>query len=156
MLVFVFSFSQGFPFQTPAAQRFTTVCINLQMWLSSGFEVAEFASLLDPYVNVSKLFQRRRDTPSSSFNLQIDTDTNRLSGTQQMYRGDTTPPLRKTEISFVASCPSGLMVLLTWREGSLFTLSHRRTVQLSSLVLQMSVCVAKMSFPTVSRSTGSC
>lgn len=45
------------------------------MWLSSGFKVTEFAFLLDPYVNVSKLFRRRRDTPSSNFNLQIDMDT---------------------------------------------------------------------------------
>lgn len=36
------------------------ICINLQMWLSFGFEVAEFAFFLDPYVNVSKLFQRRQ------------------------------------------------------------------------------------------------
>lgn len=52
--VFVFLFSQGSPFQAPAAQRFTTICIHLQMLLSSGLEVAEFAFLLDTCVNVSK------------------------------------------------------------------------------------------------------
>lgn len=58
MTAFVFFFSRGSPLQTlAAAQRFTIICINLQMWLSSGFEVAEFAFLLDPCVNVSKLFQ---------------------------------------------------------------------------------------------------
>lgn len=67
------------------------------MRLSSGFEVAEFAFLLDPFVNVSKLFQRRRDTPWSSFNLQIDMDTislcKRLNETKQctVYRGDIAP-----------------------------------------------------------------
>lgn len=53
----VLSFSQGSPFQTLAAQGFTTICINLQMCRSSGFEVAKFAFLLEPFVNVSKLFQ---------------------------------------------------------------------------------------------------
>lgn len=65
MIVSVFLVPQGSPFQTLAAQIFTTICISLQMWLSSGFEVTEFAFLLDPYVNVSKLFQRVRDTPST-------------------------------------------------------------------------------------------
>lgn len=41
------------------------------MWLSSGVEVAGFAFNLDPYVNVSKLFQGRREKPSSISDLQI-------------------------------------------------------------------------------------
>lgn len=57
--------------QRLANQSFTTICINLQMWLSSGFEVAEFAFSLDPYMNVSKLFQGRREKPSSISDLQI-------------------------------------------------------------------------------------
>lgn len=35
------------------------------MWLSSGLQAAEFASLLDPFVNVSTLFRGRQHTPSS-------------------------------------------------------------------------------------------
>lgn len=85
------------PFQTLAAQGFTTICMNLQMCLSSGFVVAKFAFLLEPFVNVSKLFQWRRDTPSSSLNLQIDTDTISLCkgwGKQStVYSGDKAPLL---------------------------------------------------------------
>lgn len=85
------------PFQTLAAQGFTTICMNLQMCRSSGFVVAKFAFLLEPRVNVSKLFQWRRDTPSSSLNLQIDTETISLCkgwGKQStVYSGDKAPLL---------------------------------------------------------------
>lgn len=63
--------SQDSPFWTCAAQRFTTIWINLQMWLSAGFEVTEFAFLLDPCVNVSKWLQRTRVELSRCFDLQI-------------------------------------------------------------------------------------
>lgn len=32
----VLSLTQGSPVQKQASQRFTTICINLQMWLSYG------------------------------------------------------------------------------------------------------------------------
>lgn len=55
----VLPFSQGWPVQTQAAQRFTTICINLQMWLSSGLEVAVFAFPSHSFRNVSELFQTK-------------------------------------------------------------------------------------------------
>lgn len=52
-------FPQDSPSQILAAQRFTTICINLQMWQSSGLEVAVFAFRCHSFMNVSELFQAR-------------------------------------------------------------------------------------------------
>lgn len=165
LIVFVFLFSQGSPFQTLAAQRFTIICINLQMWRSSGFEVAEFAFLLDSYVNVSKWFRRRRDAPSSSFDLQIDTDTVSLykgwvrqSKMQRWYNLSSQTAMNR----FCCYLPlraawGGIIVWWTWGEALLFTLRHRPTVHMFCLVLQMSVCVAKTSLcPRCEQGTGWC
>ncbi len=160
MTVFVFSFSQGSPFQTLAAQRFTIICMNLQMWLSSGIEVAEFAFLLDPCVNVSKLFQRARDTPSSSFNLQIHLDSpgnnsslQRLIETKQntVYPGDITSPLETQKSHLLLLLPQGGLKRVNCfmdlrRRSTVYFEQNRLTVHLACLMLQMSVCVAKTSF----------
>lgn len=55
----VLSFTQGSPVQKQAAQRFTTICINLQMWLSYGLQVVVFAFRSHSFRIVSELFQTK-------------------------------------------------------------------------------------------------
>lgn len=68
-------------------------------------EVAEFAFLLDTRVNVSKLLQRRRDTPSGSFNLQIDTGS--LTPSQRVHSGDLTSPPKNKNLTCRSLSPQG-------------------------------------------------
>lgn len=96
------------------------------MWRSSGLQAAEFASLLDPFVNVSTLFRRRQHTPSShvasACKLTYAKAERKQSSAQRRC------------IAFCCCSPSGQT-----EEGPvevLLTLSFRLTVQLPCLVLQ--------------------
>lgn len=145
--------SQDSPFWTWAAQRFTTIWINLQMWLSAGFEVTEFAFLLDPCVNVSKLLQRTRNKLSHCFDLQIHS-------VETIHSDKRRPEQRRWKIAVQLSlfhetkvrdalAPSvqaeeGLIVLWARGRSSVCFRAHVNS-SFVFLELQMSVCGASFS-----------
>lgn len=138
--------SQDSPFWTCAAQRFTTIWINLQMWLSAGFEVTEFAFLLDPCVNVSKWLQRTRVKLSHCFDLQIhsvETISPEANRTKTVKNCCT----RSEGVRLARSLCAG------WRGADCFMAQGRSSVCFRAhvnssfvfLELQMSVCGASFS-----------